>query len=364
MKFLRTFFHVFPSSMRDSRVLRYYESRYQTYSNNYIEPLSSFLGLPNSHALGTDLTWSMIAKKFFGWEGGPLYKSFFWLTTIYHLVSMLLTIPANILRLVTEFIPHLMVSLGEDLEAKNGDDIIGAYGTLLRWFFIPIYFIGQAITSPAKAILTYFDVALKTKGFASLGYIALMIASLLVTTAFYSICLPLGIKLLAATVFPALPTLLTTMMGPLLPIFNAVGTGIVVALFGSGSSFMLPLASFVGLTAINTVLSTLTKVGMDALERGTNLSNRIKVFLMRIGQEEIGREDSRIGEETGLDSENKGSHKVISDGLGLPQPDKQQNGDLDDKTLHSTDNSNASDLDISKLFNDSEEDLTPSPFKL
>lgn len=242
--------------------------KYREHPATYI---TSFFGIPNRQ-IDEKQSLGNIAKNLVGWPGakGPTWKKvlsgiFGWNIGLAWNVAMILPKTVlNIAKFFTEYLPlagaNLLASriakLKEEKKPIERGFAIGAYV-----FLRGLHFIGQAITSPVKGIRTGWAVGnmlnanivndgtnsnkpeYTTKG--KVAGAALAITSGLISACAYTILFPLGIKLLATTVIPYLPSAVTTAAGyavnalspvlaPLGNVMSAIGNAFTPALHAIG----------------------------------------------------------------------------------------------------------------------------------
>lgn len=224
--------------------------------------MSSFLGLPNK-SRGKKQSWKNLALDFVGWnKGDRWYTRLFFkvispLTALLNLVLLPLRLVLNIVRLATEFLPALLIvslqSWITQLQEKLSRDPVRCHSIpryrAAYYFWVSLVYVfalfGRAITSPGFAVrMAWYD-GEKLGQFLglSLDYNILTRAilaglSITITTAAYTLLLPLAIKFLALTVLPNLPGVLVTSMGVLAKGFAAIGQiGILFCAKLTGLSF-------------------------------------------------------------------------------------------------------------------------------
>lgn len=239
--------------------------------DNAISRLTAFSGMKNRVGKNKSQSWLNIAKNLIGWQddASPRRKKFNIVKApfalVWNILSALTKQVKNIARLATEYLPYLLYRycmFGMEYAAlhlewksittapqKLGYGLLYGLALTGRILFGTVFFIGQAVTSPAKNVKTSWkaghdladrlfdqkhEKARKVIGHLAGGIFAVL--SLATTIAVYTFAMPLVIKMIGSLVVSKMPGFLSstfqTISNGLSNAFGAVGNAVSLPIFG------------------------------------------------------------------------------------------------------------------------------------
>ncbi|STX52222.1 Uncharacterised protein [Legionella busanensis] len=306
------------------------------YDHQAVNNISSFFGLPNydRHEGGYKKfsTWANIFRNLIGWQiSGEnsddlekkirlalnILKLIIPITLVWNVATAVLTTAVNVVKIFTEFLPRMFTDVFNEARGrayqKYKSDKGGGYLALAILFGAgqvlseTVFFVGQAITSPAKNIRYALslserlakafgaDPTSKKVGALKLGLILLSIA---LTATAYAFFFPLAIKFIGATIIPKLPLAIShawnalghfigpvaTKVGSALgkfmaPMFQKAFTasGLVIEPAGVGAAALLGTASSVAGPPVQKMKYKLS-VRWNEFDLATSISNAVHKY--------------------------------------------------------------------------------------